>query len=70
MVKQAPSDIVGMFDRDVLLRTLHQANVIGANARQMQRLDYTLAIIKWLSKHQEWLRIPHTPSHIIRINSI
>src|SRR6185295_6564341 len=58
MVQQAPIDELGMIDKACVLRCLYEATVTSANAQQLQRLDFTLALIKWLCMQDLWQRTP------------
>jgi hypothetical protein len=45
-----------MFDQASLLRSLREASLATAGARQLQRLDYTLALLCWLQGQEGWSR--------------
>lgn len=58
MVRQAPVEALGIFDTACMLRCLHEATVTSANAQQLQRLDFTLALLQWLCMEEAWQRTP------------
>jgi asparagine synthase (glutamine-hydrolysing) len=67
MVQQAPSEDLGIIDKDCLIRCLHEASMASANARQLQRLNFTLSLLKWLCMQDEWQRTPRPSADIIRM---
>ena len=64
MVQQAPLEALDMFDTACLLRYLQEAPVTSANAPQLQRLDFTLALIKWLSMEDVWQGVSLPPPEV------
>jgi asparagine synthase (glutamine-hydrolysing) len=59
LVEQAPIDDLGLFDKEVLLQCLQQTALgIGKNLNATDRLNITLALLKWLSQEEQWQRQP------------
>jgi asparagine synthase (glutamine-hydrolysing) len=56
LIAEAPEVAWTMFDQASLLRSLREASLATAGARQLQRLDYTLALICWLQGQEGWNR--------------
>jgi asparagine synthase (glutamine-hydrolysing) len=52
MIRQAP--IEGMIDKDLLIQHLQEGSLAGVPVRQLQHLNYMLALLKWLCMQQEW----------------
>jgi asparagine synthase (glutamine-hydrolysing) len=66
MVREAPIDDLQMFDKACLLRCLREASMASANARQLQRLNFTLSLLKWLHMQHEWGRASSVPAEVRR----
>jgi asparagine synthase (glutamine-hydrolysing) len=52
IVRLAPID--GMIDKDVLIKNVQEASLAGFPPRGLQRMNYTLSMLKWLNMQQEW----------------
>ncbi|WP_146003847.1 asparagine synthase-related protein [Fischerella thermalis] len=68
MLKISPIDELGIFDQNILIQALHEASLGVANARQLQRLDLSLCLIKWLSMQEEWLQRKESANATFLIN--
>jgi asparagine synthase (glutamine-hydrolysing) len=69
LVYQAPVEDLGLVDKQVLLRCLHQAAVgIACGAAGLDRLHLTLALLKWLTMLRDWPRNTESPTQVIRMN--
>jgi hypothetical protein len=49
LTRDLPSEASEIFDLPKLTRVLEEVSLGGPNARHLQRLDHTLAFLKWLS---------------------
>ncbi len=67
MLRQAPQETWEIFNKDLLLQCLQEASLAGTNPRQLQRLNYTLSLIKWLSMQSHWLQTEQRPTQSIRV---
>lgn len=56
MVRNAPLESLGIFDKGILIKQLEEASLGGANCLQLHRLDITLSLIKWLCLQEEMQR--------------
>lgn len=61
MILQAPSDDLGLLDKNLLVEHLYKAALGGAGVCPLQHFNLMAAFLKWLSMHQEWLKLPFTP---------
>lgn len=66
MVREAPIDDLEMIDKACLLRCLQEASMASANARQLQRLNFTLSLLKWLHMQHEWEHASSHPAEVRR----
>ncbi len=48
MIESAPEAAWRLFDRKILLENLQEASLAGTGVRKLQRLNYTLGLIRWL----------------------
>jgi asparagine synthase (glutamine-hydrolysing) len=67
MIREAPLDDLEMFDTGNLIQSLQEASFAGVNPRQLQRLDFTLALIKWLGMHEAWQRTQEPATQTIKV---
>jgi asparagine synthase (glutamine-hydrolysing) len=65
LVRRAPVDALGVFNKDVLIRCLQQAALGSVPGTAMDKLNLTLAWLRWYSLQDEWQR-PLTPAAIVR----
>jgi asparagine synthase (glutamine-hydrolysing) len=65
LVRTAPVDHLGLFDKEALARQLEEASLAGANARKLFPLDLSLCLLQWLARHEEWHRAPAPPREVI-----
>jgi asparagine synthase (glutamine-hydrolysing) len=66
LVRQAPVDDLGLFDKEALLGCLQQAALGLAPVHALTRLDLTLAWLRWYSLQEEWQK-PMTPAAVLRV---
>jgi asparagine synthase (glutamine-hydrolysing) len=66
MIRHAPIDDLGVFDKEVLVRCLHEAALGGAQVGQLHRLNLTLSFIKWLCMQPVWQGSLEPPTEVIR----
>jgi asparagine synthase (glutamine-hydrolysing) len=66
MVREAPTGDLEMIDKARLLQCLQEASMASANARQLQRLNFTLSFLKWLTMEHEWGRASSLPAEVRR----
>jgi asparagine synthase (glutamine-hydrolysing) len=57
MIEKAPIDELKIFDKPILRQAVREASLGTADARQLQRLDLSLCLIKWLSMQEQWQKI-------------
>jgi asparagine synthase (glutamine-hydrolysing) len=69
MVRHAPVEDLGIFDREVLLRCLHQAALgIVKDMNGLSRLNLSLALFQWLTRQREWCKAVGPPTKVIRMD--
>ena len=70
MIEKAPIDELKIFDKPILRQAVREASLGTADARQLQRLDLSLCLIKWLSMQEQWqkIRTPIDKAIFIPIN--
>jgi asparagine synthase (glutamine-hydrolysing) len=66
MVRSAPIDGLGVFDKGELLRHLEEASLGGPSARELAGFERALDAIKWLAMQDEWHRSAPTPAAVLR----
>jgi asparagine synthase (glutamine-hydrolysing) len=67
MMRQAPMDGLAMVDKASLIQAIHEASLASAGVRQLQRLNFTLSLIKWLSMEPVWRGVPAAPTDVIHV---
>jgi asparagine synthase (glutamine-hydrolysing) len=68
LVRRAPIDGLGLFDRDLLLAGLHQAALgVARDIRTLDRLHLTLSLLQWLAHQEDWQRAQGPPTAVIRV---
>lgn len=68
LIRQAPIDDLGLFDKDVLVQCLHQATLGIANgAPALSRLNLTLSFILWFSLQSKEQWTVELPTEIVRV---
>jgi asparagine synthase (glutamine-hydrolysing) len=70
MIREAPPVALEFFDKPVLLQALQEAGMAGTEPRRLQRLNFTLALIKWLSMQAEWRRSRESPTALFRMEIV
>ena len=65
LVRRAPVDDLGLFDKDALVRCLQQAALGVGGCQGMIRLDLTLSWLRWYTLQAEWQK-PMTPAAVLR----
>lgn len=68
LVRHAPIDDLGLFDKDILVECLHQAAqgiTSASGARALSRLNLSLAFIQWFSMERERQPAVQPPTAII-----
>lgn len=69
LIRQAPTEDLELFDKEVLVQCLHQAALgITSGTPALSRLNLTLSFIKWLCMQDEWRRSAKPPSEIIQMH--
>lgn len=53
MVQKTQIEEIGMIDKNILVRYLHEAVLGGAHVRQLHRLNLTLCLIKWIGMQEQ-----------------
>lgn len=67
LIRQAPIDDVGLFNKEVLVQCLHQATLGIANgAPALSRLNLTLSFITWFSLQSKERWTVERPTEIVR----
>jgi asparagine synthase (glutamine-hydrolysing) len=61
LVRDTAVDDLGLFDREVLLRCLHQAAMGQVSVESLSRLHITLSWLRWYTLQDEWQRQTLTP---------
>lgn len=67
MIRKAPIDDLGVFDKDILLNHLRQAALGGTAFRPSHRLNLALSFIRWWTLQDQWWRDRSLPSEIVRL---
>jgi asparagine synthase (glutamine-hydrolysing) len=58
MIEDAPVDDLGFLDKEVLLQCFREHRMAQAsNERAGGRMSIILAVLNWLSHHQDWIRV-------------
>jgi asparagine synthase (glutamine-hydrolysing) len=68
LVRKAPVEDLGMFDKEILLQCLQQSALgipTDFGVLALGRLNLTLALLTWLSRYDEWLRVSDAPTETI-----
>jgi asparagine synthase (glutamine-hydrolysing) len=68
LVREAPGEELGLFDREALLECLRQAAVgVGRDFRSTDRLNISLALLQWLSLEARGPASPAAAAEVVRI---
>jgi asparagine synthase (glutamine-hydrolysing) len=66
MIGRAPIDDLGLFNKDILVRCLHQAALgVASGVRALDRLNLTLSLIQWLCLQTEAVGPAGPPVEVI-----
>jgi asparagine synthase (glutamine-hydrolysing) len=66
MIDRAPIEDLGLLDKDILVRCLHQAALgVTSGVRALDRLNLTLALLRWLCLQSEALGPAEPPAATI-----
>ncbi|TMC18626.1 MAG: hypothetical protein E6J34_16745 [Chloroflexi bacterium] len=66
LIWQAPLE--GMIHKEVLIQHLRTGSLAGLTPRELQHLDYMLALLKWVTMQQKWQNVHGTASNTLHIN--
>jgi asparagine synthase (glutamine-hydrolysing) len=69
LIRQAPTDDLGVFDKEVLLQCLRQAALGFIPGAALDKLDLSLAWLKWFSLQDAWQR-PLEPAAVLRLPTL
>lgn len=68
LVVTTDADDLGLIDKTVLLDCLHRASLgVATDFRGLDRMDQTLAVLKWLSNLDAWEKAAATPTDVIHL---
>lgn len=65
LIHQAPLE--DMIDKKRMIEHLREGSLAGMPARQLQHLNYMLALLKWSSMQKEWLHVRDTVTVTFRV---